>query len=183
MEGISHEACSWPAPGPWQAGRLLRRQRHLHRRRRRRLVHRRHPSSFRSLRLAGDDPTPFDGHDPKSLLKPPSGRQGRETARPTLICCKTIIGGSAQKKAATTATAPWRRRNRRHPRQSNWPHAPFEIPADIAPGNAKAPRAARSRMTGTASPPTAPPSRNSPPNSSAAWPANCRQLPTPPPRH
>ena len=55
MEGISHEACS--LAGTWglgQAHRALRRQRHLHRRRGRRLVHRRHAAALRGLRLERD---------------------------------------------------------------------------------------------------------------------------------
>jgi transketolase len=55
MEGISHEACSLAGTlGPGQADRVLRRQRHFHRRPRRGLVHRRHAEALRSLRLAGD---------------------------------------------------------------------------------------------------------------------------------
>ena len=40
--------------GPEQAGRLLGRQPHQHRRQRRRLVHRRHPGALRGLRLERD---------------------------------------------------------------------------------------------------------------------------------
>ena len=40
--------------GPGQAGRVLGRQQHLHRRQHRRLVHRRHAGALRGLRLAGD---------------------------------------------------------------------------------------------------------------------------------
>ena len=40
--------------GPGQAGRVLGRQPHLHRRQRRRLVHRRHAGALRGLRLARD---------------------------------------------------------------------------------------------------------------------------------
>ena len=55
MEGISHEACSLAGTlGPRQADRVLRRQQHLHRRRGRRVVHRRHPGPLRGLRLARD---------------------------------------------------------------------------------------------------------------------------------
>ncbi len=53
MEGISHEACSFA--GTHKLGkldRLLRRQRHLDRRRDARLVHGRHAEAFRSVRLA-----------------------------------------------------------------------------------------------------------------------------------
>ena len=55
MEGISHEAAlAGRHLGPGQAGRVLGRQQHLHRRQRRRLVHRRHPGALRGLWLAGD---------------------------------------------------------------------------------------------------------------------------------
>ncbi len=55
MEGVSHEACSLAGTlEARQARRVLRRQRHLHRRPRRRLVHRRHAAALRSVRLARD---------------------------------------------------------------------------------------------------------------------------------
>ena len=47
MEGISHEACSLAGTlGPRQADCLLGRQRHFHRRPRRRLVYRQHADAF-----------------------------------------------------------------------------------------------------------------------------------------
>ena len=55
MEGISHEACSLAGTlRPRQADRLLRRQRHLDRRRGAGLVHRRHAEAIRGVRLARD---------------------------------------------------------------------------------------------------------------------------------
>lgn len=74
-----------------------------------------------------------DGHDAEEI------RTAIETARnsdkPTLICCKTIIGfGSPNKQgkeechgAALGADEIALTRA-----ELNWPHAPFEIPADIA---------------------------------------------------
>ena len=53
MEGISHEACSLAGTlGLGKLNRVLRRQRHLHRRRGQGVVHRRHPGPVRRLRLA-----------------------------------------------------------------------------------------------------------------------------------
>ena len=55
MEGISHEACSLAGTlRPGQAHRLLRPQRHLHRRQGGGMVQGRYGEAFRSLRLARD---------------------------------------------------------------------------------------------------------------------------------
>jgi transketolase len=74
-----------------------------------------------------------DGHDPMAIARAIDAAKA-ETSRPTLICCKTVIGKGAPTKqgghdvhgsplgAAEIALA------RTH---LNWPHAPFEIPSAI----------------------------------------------------
>jgi transketolase len=99
MEGISHEACS--LAGTWgsgQADRLLRRQRHLDRRPRRRLVHRRHAEALRSLRLARHPDV--DGHDVVAVDRAIAAAKAQND-KPTLICCKTMIGKGSPNKAGT----------------------------------------------------------------------------------
>ncbi|TCP11381.1 transketolase [Crenobacter luteus] len=132
MEGVSHEACS--LAGTWGLGKLI---------------------AFwddNGISIDGDvegwftDDTParfeaygwqvirnVDGHDPVEIETAIQTAK-KETARPTLICCKTTIGFGAPNKqgghdvhgaplgAAEIAAA------REH---LKWPHAPFEIPADV----------------------------------------------------
>jgi len=75
-----------------------------------------------------------DGHDPVEI------QQAIETARletrkPTLICCRTIIGFGAPNKQGTAAThgAPLGDDEVALARKElNWPHPPFDIPGEIA---------------------------------------------------
>ena len=77
-----------------------------------------------------------DGHKAKDI------KAAIETARaskdkPTLICCKTIIGfGSPNKqgKESSHGAALGDAEIALTRAQLNWPHAPFEIPADIRKG-------------------------------------------------
>jgi transketolase len=74
-----------------------------------------------------------DGHDAEAVERAIREAQA-ETRRPTLICCKTIIGWGAPNKQGTKAThgealgadevAAARVR-------LGWPHAPFEVPDSI----------------------------------------------------
>jgi transketolase len=101
-----------------------------------------------------------------------------ETDKPSLICCKTVIGLGAPNKQGTHDVhgAPLGDAEIAAARAHiGWPHAPFEIPADVYAAWDAQPRAPNARPTGTtSSPPTPRPSRpNWPPSSSAAWPANC----------
>jgi transketolase len=75
-----------------------------------------------------------DGHDPEEI------QQAIETARaesdrPTLICCRTVIGFGSPNKQGTAAThgAPLGAEEIAATRESlGWHHPPFEIPAEIS---------------------------------------------------
>ncbi len=75
-----------------------------------------------------------DGHDPEAITK--AIRKARkETGKPTLICCKTIIGFGAPNKQGTEAThgAPLGADEIAAARQTlDWPYPPFEMPEDVA---------------------------------------------------
>jgi transketolase len=86
-----------------------------------------------------------DGHDPRrSTCDPPRAQARRD--KPTLICCKTIIGFGSPNKAGTHGTAhgaPLGADEVAAARAAlGWTAAPFEIPADIrAAWDARAPGA------------------------------------------
>jgi transketolase len=131
MEGISHEACS--LAGTLALGRLI---------------------CFyddNGISIDGDvrgwfsDDTParfeaygwqvvrnVDGHSAAAVRSAIEVAR-RQTQRPTLICCKTVIGKGAPAKGGTKAThgeplgAEEIAAARKH---LGWSHAPFEIPAD-----------------------------------------------------
>ncbi len=135
MEGISHEACS--LAGTLGLGKLI---------------------AFyddNGISIDGEvegwftDDTParfraygwqvissVDGHDPVEI------RQAIETARaegskPTLICCKTIIGKGAPNKQGSESChgAPLGAEEIAAAREAlGWHHAPFEIPEDVYGG-------------------------------------------------
>ncbi|HSS64966.1 MAG TPA: transketolase, partial [Gammaproteobacteria bacterium] len=77
-----------------------------------------------------------DGHDAKSIND--AIREARaETARPTLIQCKTIIGWGAPNKQGTESThgAPLGEDEVARVRETiGWTHPPFEIPDEIYAG-------------------------------------------------
>jgi transketolase len=79
-----------------------------------------------------------NGHDPDALdaaVRDAQAQAALPHGRPTLICCKTVIGMGSPNKAGThdvhgaalgaTEVAATRA-------ALGWPHAPFEIPSDIA---------------------------------------------------
>ncbi|RQW28244.1 transketolase [Rhodobacteraceae bacterium CH30] len=132
MEGISHEACS--LAGTWGLGKLI---------------------AFwddNGISIDGDvegwftDDTParfeaygwqvirgVDGHDAVELQTAIETAK-KEGARPTLICCKTTIGFGAPNKQGghDVHGAPLGAAEIAAARENlKWPHAPFEIPADI----------------------------------------------------
>ncbi|MBM7454320.1 transketolase [Oceanisphaera litoralis] len=139
MEGISHEACS--LAGTLGLGKLI---------------------AFwddNGISIDGEvdgwfsDDTPkrfeaygwqviagVDGHDSAALTAAIDAARA-DTARPTLICCKTVIGFGSPNKGGSHDChgAPLGEAEIAATReQLGWTHAPFEIPADIyADWNAK----------------------------------------------
>lgn len=76
----------------------------------------------------------IDGHDAKALVAAVSQAQAN-TTKPTLICCKTTIGFGSPNKGGkeTSHGAPLGDDEIKLAReQLNWPHAPFDVPSDIA---------------------------------------------------
>ena len=77
-----------------------------------------------------------DGHDPEEVAI--AVRTARaEAARPTLICCRTTIGFGSPAKAGKESShgAPLGKDEVQATRDAlGWPHAPFEVPADIRAG-------------------------------------------------
>jgi len=74
-----------------------------------------------------------DGHDAQALRQATEQARG-ETRRPSLICCKTIIGwGSPNKggKASSHGAALGEDEVALVREKIGWAHAPFEIPAEI----------------------------------------------------
>ncbi|QJD71945.1 transketolase [Marinobacterium sp. LSUCC0821] len=135
MEGISHEACS--LAGTLGLGKLI---------------------AFwddNGISIDGEvegwftDDTParfesygwqvirgVDGHDAEQIIAAVEAAQANEE-KPTLICCKTIIGfGSPNKQGKEDCHgAPLGDDEIALARKElNWPYAPFEIPAEIAEG-------------------------------------------------
>jgi len=133
MEGISHEACS--LAGTLKLGKLI---------------------AFyddNNISIDGEvggwftDDTPqrfaaygwqvipdVDGHD-SAAIAAAVDKAVAETDKPTLICCKTVIGFGAPNKQGTAAThgAPLGDDEIAAARaELGWNAAPFEIPADIA---------------------------------------------------
>ena len=74
-----------------------------------------------------------DGHDPEAVKAAIEAARA-ETGRPTLICCRTIIGWGAPNKQGTEAThgaALGADEVARTRENIGWPHEPFVIPAEI----------------------------------------------------
>ncbi len=135
MEGVSHEAAS--LAGTWGLGKLIAFWDDNH------------------ISIDGDTAGWFtddtaarfeaygwqvirkvDGHDPEEIAQAIRTAQA-ETARPTLICCRTTIGFGSPGKAGKESShgAPLGKDEVAATRAAlNWPHAPFEIPAAIADG-------------------------------------------------
>ena len=135
MEGVSHEACS--LAGTWKLGKLI---------------------AFyddNNISIDGEvggwfsDDTParfaaygwqvirnVDGHDPDEIAQAIRTAQADEE-RPTLICCKTVIGFGAPNKQGSESThgAPLGKDELAAARAHlGWPHAPFEVPESIYAG-------------------------------------------------
>ena len=133
MEGISHEVCS--LAGTWQLGKLI-------------VFY-----DDNGISIDGpvqgwftdDTPARFeaygwqvirnvDGHDADAVREAILAARG-ETGRPSLICCKTVIGFGAPNKQGSESThgAPLGAEEIAAARERlGWPYPPFEIPEDVA---------------------------------------------------
>ncbi|MEQ9329184.1 MAG: transketolase [Rhodospirillales bacterium] len=151
MEGISHEAVSMA--GHLGLGRLI-------------VLFDDNSISIdggTDLSVSDDQPARFkasgwhvlsvDGHDPEAIAKAIRAAQ-KQKGKPSLICCKTVIGFGAPTKACTSAThgAPLGPDEIAGARAKlGWPHAPFEIPVHVKAaweGAADRGRAARKAWEG-----------------------------------
>ncbi|MFN7184011.1 MAG: transketolase [Thermomonas haemolytica] len=77
-----------------------------------------------------------DGHDPVEI-KTAIETALKSTGKPTLICCRTTIGFGSPNKAGKESShgAPLGKDEVAATREAlGWPHAPFEIPAEIYAG-------------------------------------------------
>jgi transketolase len=77
-----------------------------------------------------------DGHDPAAIAAAVEAAKA-ETGKPTMICCKTVIGFGSPNKSGTHDChgAPLGDDEIAATRKFlNWSHAPFEIPADVYAG-------------------------------------------------
>ncbi|MFT3734820.1 MAG: transketolase [Rhodocyclaceae bacterium] len=75
----------------------------------------------------------IDGHDAAALAKATAEAKA-DTQRPTLVICRTTIGAGSPNKAGTADShgAPLGAAEIALVRETiGWPHAPFEIPADV----------------------------------------------------
>ena len=74
-----------------------------------------------------------DGHDPEAITAAIEAARA-ETGRPTLICCRTIIGWGAptmQGSEATHGAALGEKEIARTRENIRWPHEPFVVPDEI----------------------------------------------------
>ncbi len=78
-------------------------------------------------------PEPLDGHDAEAVDA--ALKEARTVAdRPSLLCCRTVIGSGAPHKAGTAQVhgSPLGEEEVAATRSAlQWPHAPFEIPPEI----------------------------------------------------
>jgi transketolase len=132
MEGVSHEACS--LAGTLQLGKLI-------------AVYDDNGISIDGKTdgwFTDDTPMRFraygwqvfddvDGHDPRAVAAAIENARA-ETSKPSLICCKTLIGYGAPNKQGTAAThgAALGADEVAAARSAlDWPYAPFEVPEPV----------------------------------------------------
>lgn len=87
---------------------------------------------LKRFQASGWETTRVDGHDFAAVEAAIAAAQ--KTGVPSLIACKTIIGKGAPTKQGTSATHGAALGDEEIARARdvlNWPHAPFDIPADI----------------------------------------------------
>ncbi|MFP6710439.1 MAG: transketolase [Rhodospirillales bacterium] len=85
------------------------------------------------FQASGWDVAAVDGHDPEAVAAAIAA--AKTTNAPSMIACKTIIGKGAPTKEGTSGThgVPLGGDEIAAAREKmGWPHAPFEIPADVA---------------------------------------------------
>ena len=135
MEGVSHEVCS--LAGTWGLGKLVA------------FWDDNHISIDGNTAgwFTDDTAARFEaygwqvvravnGHDPVEISQAIRTAQA-ETGRPTLICCRTVIGFGAPNKQGKESAhgAPLGKDEVAAARaELDWPHAPFVIPQEIADG-------------------------------------------------
>ena len=81
---------------------------------------------------SGWDVSDIDGHEPDAVTT--AIENARETEKPSLIKCKTIIGKGAPNKQGSSSThgAPLGEEEIAGAREvMNWPHAPFVVPDEV----------------------------------------------------
>jgi len=131
MEGISHEVCS--LAGTWKLGKLI-------------VFYDDNGISIdgeveewfsddtaKRFESYGWQVLAADGHDPAAISKAIDEARA-DSARPTIISCKTVIGFGSPNKGGTAAThgAPLGEDEIAAARKElNWPHAPFVVPEEI----------------------------------------------------
>ena len=84
------------------------------------------------FKACGWNATRVDGHDPAAILA--ALEEAKLSDKPTLIACKTVIGYGAPTRAGKSKAhgEPLGAEELAGTRLAlDWPHAPFEIPADI----------------------------------------------------
>ena len=84
------------------------------------------------FKAAGWSASRIDGHDPQAIAA--AIERGRNSDRPSLIACRTIIGFGAPNRQGTEKVhgAPLGSEEAARTRDAlNWPHAPFEIPETV----------------------------------------------------
>jgi transketolase len=121
-----------------------------------------------------------DGHNPAAIdaaIKAAKAQGNQADGKPTLICCKTVIGMGSPNKAGTHDVhgAALGAAEVQATRDAlGWTAAPFECPPTWPARERHGQRPSRRNQPGTSAlPPTAPPTRQKPPSSSAAWPVTC----------
>jgi transketolase len=84
------------------------------------------------FRASGWSVTGIDGHDPQAITA--AIEQARTSDRPSLIACRTVIGFGAPNRQGSEKAhgAPLGAEEIAKTRAAlDWPHQPFEIPADV----------------------------------------------------
>ena len=100
-------------------------------------------TSWRASRPPAGRRCRIDGHDPEAIAA--AIEQARNSDRPSLIACRTMIGYGAPNRQGTEKAhgAPLGAEEVAKTRDAlSWPHAPFEIPEAVLGAVARGGRAA-----------------------------------------